>query len=47
MVFSLLIKIPLLFKEGLGVVDINPSQPPLHKGRTGEPPVAISPTLSG
>ena len=25
--------LPLLFKEGLGVVDINPSQPPLGKGR--------------
>ena len=25
-------KIPLLFKEGLGVVDINPTQPPLYKG---------------
>ena len=23
--------IPLLLKEGLGVVDINPSQPPLEK----------------
>ncbi len=25
---------PLLFKEVLGVVDINPSQPPLKKGRS-------------
>ena len=25
--------VPLLFKEGLGVVNINPSEPPLEKGR--------------
>ena len=28
------ISVPLLFKEGLGMVDINPSQPPLEKGRS-------------
>ena len=28
--------IPLLFKEGSGVVNINPSEPPLEKGRPGK-----------